>query len=117
MPTSDERREVAARLRDFRLASDYAYSDGSPFTQGEVVKALRAIVGNEADGRPDIYSLAGTLANLIDPTCEDVSEPPDSGGFWPSPHFKCSVCGTQHVSVGYVRYCPNCGARVVSVDE
>lgn len=117
MKTSDERHEVAERLRDFGLASNCAYSDGSPFTQGEVVKALRAIVGNEADGRLDIYSFVCTLADLIDPTCEDVSEPPGSGGFWPAPHFKCSVCGTQHVSVGYVRYCPNCGTRVVSGDE
>lgn len=28
--TSDKRREVAQRLRDFGLASDYACSDGAP---------------------------------------------------------------------------------------
>lgn len=57
-----------------------------------------------------------TLADLIDPTCEDVSKPPREG-FWPAPHFECSECGCKHVSIDYVRYCPNCGARVVSSDE
>ena len=52
------------------------------------------------------------LADIIDPTCKDVSEPPNNG-FAPVPVFKCSECGCQHISPKYVRYCPNCGARVV----
>ncbi len=47
-------------------------------------------------------------------TCRNVAEPPRSGGFWPSPHFRCSECGEPHVSVNYVDYCPHCGAKVVS---
>lgn len=48
-------------------------------------------------------------------TCRDVSEPPKDGGFWPTPHFKCSECGEGHISMDYVYYCPNCGARVIDV--
>ena len=45
-------------------------------------------------------------------TCRNVHEPPKDSAFWPAPHFKCSECGAVHVSVDYVFYCPNCGARV-----
>lgn len=55
-------------------------------------------------------------ADLICPTCRDVSKPPKEG-FWPAPHFECSECGCKHVSPDYVRYCPHCGARVVRGDE
>lgn len=102
----DERREAAAEFR--RAAREQYEFDGENF--------LDCVGTYLGDAYTDGAAWA-RLADLIDPTCEDVSEPPESGGFWPAPHFKCSVCGTQHVSVGYVRYCPNCGARVVSVDE
>lgn len=69
------------------------------------------------DEEDDWEFVFSRLADLVDPTCEDVSEPPRSGGFWPSPHFKCSVCGASHVSTDYVRFCPNCGARVRGGDE
>ena len=46
-------------------------------------------------------------------TCKNVHEPPTTSTFWPSPHFKCSECGATHVSVDYVYFCPNCGAKVV----
>ena len=45
-------------------------------------------------------------------TCHDVSESPEDGVFWPSPHFRCSECGATHVSLEYVHYCPNCGRKV-----
>lgn len=60
-------------------------------------------------------TVLSTLSDLIDPTCADVSKPPKEG-FWPAPHFECSECGCKHVSPDYVRYCPHCGARVVSSD-
>ena len=50
-------------------------------------------------------------------TCHNVHEPPKGTTFWPSPHFKCSECGATHVSMEYVFYCPNCGRRIVEVDE
>lgn len=113
MPTSDERREVAERLR-----AKYRERNAPGMFEVQDVYMQRSNYLQDLVGcLPDGDSAFTVLADLIDPTCEDVSEPPESGGFWPAPHFKCSVCGTQHVSVGYVRYCPNCGARVVSGDE
>lgn len=45
--------------------------------------------------------------------CSNVHEPPRRSEFWPTPHFKCSECGSVHVSLDYVYYCPNCGRKVV----
>lgn len=49
-------------------------------------------------------------------TCKNVHKPPKATTFWPSPHFKCSECGCVHVSMDYVYYCPNCGAKVIDDD-
>ena len=48
------------------------------------------------------------LADLMDPTCHPV---PSDGN-----KFKCSECGEHIGAIGAVfpRYCPCCGARVVS---
>ena len=46
-------------------------------------------------------------------TCSNVHEPPPDYTFWPCPHFKCSLCGKKHISMDYVFYCPNCGAKVI----
>ena len=106
-----ERQEVAARLR----AKYYErYSEGWLEVQDLNFQALNEnedLMSCLPDG--DMFKV---LADLIDPTCEDVSEPPKDG-FTPVPVFKCSECGCQHISPEYVRYCPNCGARVVSENE
>lgn len=54
------------------------------------------------------------VATLGSGTCHNVHEPPKDTTFWPSPHFKCSECGSTHVSMEYVFYCPNCGRKVVN---
>lgn len=60
----------------------------------------------------------GKLADLIDrPTCENLATKS-------ADELLCSECG-EHVDIAYMenaddyhaRYCPNCGARVVSGDE
>lgn len=47
-----------------------------------------------------------------DDTCHNVAAPPDEG-FWPMPHFECSICGASYVTSEYVYFCPNCGRKVV----
>lgn len=64
------------------------------------------------DLRDETRERLGKRGRVSERTCRNVSEPPESGGFWPSPHFKCSECGCEHVSTDYVYYCPNCGAKV-----
>ena len=104
--TPKDRHEVAERLR--RLTSSKRDQDYKPrYTD------ICTAIGGKKGYWLGISALAERLADLIDPTCGDVSEPPKDG-FTSVPVFKCSECGCQHVSPKYVRYCPNCGARVVS---
>ena len=116
-PTSEERREVAERLRVTKAECD---ERGYPW----MVEDLLQTLGFETyeDGDDFIFDL---LADLIDPTCRDM------GGSVPGVSaFECSRCGallnvcdggglrvaghyyddTPNVSISY---CPNCGARVV----
>lgn len=103
MPTNDERREVAARLR--RLS-------GHREVDKEFVhEALGLYMGECVDGYDPVS--VSKLADLIEPeerTCRD-----DGTGA-----FRCTRCGafarrdavmdcTGQIPL---RYCPNCGARV-----
>lgn len=107
MPTNEERREVAARLR---MLSSHREVD-----KELVEDALGLYMGECIDGYDPVS--VTELADLIEPeperTCRDIAEPPKGGGFWPAPHFKCSECDGEHVSIDYVSYCPKCGAKVV----
>lgn len=115
MPTNDERREVAARLRDFdRLRPVFMESNVCAFSD-----ALGA-------GYLDWEQICARLADLIDPgpdlTCElepTASERTDA----PVRVYECDCCGRSCDSVyaeDYV-YCPYCGrlntAREVEVEE
>lgn len=102
-PTSDERREVAERLREY---GNDALKDGS------LLRTLKDVTG--ADSWRHVLL---ALADLIDPTCKNLTTRPADVLF-------CSECG-EHVDIASVenaddyhpRYCPNCGARVVSDDD
>ena len=107
MPTDDERREVAARLR--RLS-------GHREVDKEFVhEALGLYMGECVDGYDPVS--VSKLADLIEPeerTCR--MEPTGDGS------VVCSACRTEYTSRWlhdgeYVeRYCPNCGAKVVGAD-
>lgn len=108
---SDERREVAARMRDSVLAGEYL--------DEAIVRAIYAVKGETK--RP----VGSVLADLIDPTCHIVLRQSDSD-FTDEPHYLCSRCGKEAVYVyersdytlagivSHARYCSYCGARVVS---
>ena len=104
--TSDERREVAARLRITKAeceSRDYPW----------MVEDLLQAIGFERyeDGEDGIFD---RLADLIDPTCQMVECTVDHGSrSW---GMRCTACGNEfeHVKPGFGwRFCPNCGARVV----
>lgn len=118
MATSDERREVAERLRGLPSTAD---ADGC-CTVWDVLFAL----GVEQCGAIGFVRAddAQRLADLIEPTCEDEADVNPVDG------FMCSACGwwgnaQQAWSNGWgepdfdspteyaIRFCPNCGARVV----
>lgn len=111
MPTNDERREVAARLREFEQLRA-AFKDSS-------ICAFSDALGV---GYMDWEHICARLADLMEPeerTCHDVS--------FDSREFVCSWCGC-HIDVLGIEseptmwlggspiepsFCPNCGAKVV----
>lgn len=95
--TSDERREVAERLRK---AAD--------FDEWLDVTINNTIFGVFGEVR---HPISDTLADLIDPTCHVV---PFDEGSVRLPH--CSKCG-QPILKPWPNFCPNCGARVVRDDD
>lgn len=109
--TSDERRlEVAASLR----AS--ANVGGARTLKRDLARALGIRLDDYTPEGSHSKILRG-LADLIDrPTCRNLA-------MKPADEFLCSKCG-EHVDIAYMdscddyhaRYCPNCGARVVSRD-
>ena len=115
MPTNDERREVAARLR--RLS-------GHREVDKEFVhEALGLYMGECVDGYDPVS--VSKLADLIEPeerTCRNTAGKPFAGYRM----FSCSECGAYLEVDGGAdanlfaggerpmpRYCPNCGAKVV----
>jgi DNA-directed RNA polymerase subunit RPC12/RpoP len=116
MVTSDERREVAARLRETKAECD---ERGYPWMVEDLLQALE--FETYEDGEDGIFDL---LADLIDPTCRNTL-----AQNWGT--FECSECGAQfEVSSVFMtesgnddsepiipNYCPNCGARVVDEDD
>lgn len=97
MISNDERREVAARLRNVSGAPEWAT------TACCIAECLGEYDYPLWD---DSKLLFNSLADLIEPelerTCEIVKDVFD---------WKCSVCG--NVITEQVNYCPNCGAKVV----
>lgn len=92
--TSDERREVAERLRK---------------TRG--IMAFVDALGIGFDSDWCWTDVSRRVSDLIDPTCHIVPFDEESMRL---PH--CSRCG-QPMLKPWPNFCPNCGARVVSGDD
>lgn len=100
MPTNEERREVAAWIRNGAHDIDI---------NGYIKLAINVV--DRGDGAT-WGQLALKLADLIEPeperTCENESSKPGI--------FTCSYCGADFYDAeisGDWNYCPNCGAKVV----
>lgn len=79
------------------------------------VMVWKAVVGVMVDGK----KIGETVAYLIDrPTCQMVECTIDHGSrSW---GMRCTACGKEfkHMNPGFGwRYCPNCGAMVVTDDD
>ncbi len=103
MPTNDERREVAARLRELAQDSARCGDDGV----GE--RACRVLLGPRIDllDVVDAHFPLARLADLIEPeerTC--YIEHIDEDSF----HLSCGHEAAGHISPSF---CPYCGAKVV----
>lgn len=104
-PTSDERHEVAERMRVY--SHDFDFGDSDPLWY----------VAKAAFGDVDVhtyYSVFARLADLIDPTCNVVTS-----GEWRGRPIgsACSKCHAPlYPSTAWahgMRYCSQCGSRVV----
>lgn len=107
MPTNDERREVAAKLRELAQESARCGDDGV----GE--RACRVLLGPRVDllDVVDAHFPLAHLADLIEPeerTCHNISTVPCK--------FTCSECHQSWREAkgnGAFAYCPCCGAMVM----
>ena len=116
--TSEERREVAERLRG--LDSEITSCDT---LERAVDKFMKAVLGERPFSpiRYSVRNLCGlgyVLADLIDPTCHVVNS-----GEWRGRPIgsACSVCHAPlYPSTAWahgMRYCSQCGHRVVDDDN
>lgn len=124
MPTNEERREVAARLRELTCIPSELdqwkgrelFLEPSRYDEADYAQIHRILLGcfpADIMHPCDYEDLHARLADLIEPeerTCR--MEPTGDGS------VVCSACRTEYTSRWlhdgeYVeRYCPNCGARV-----
>lgn len=121
MPTNDERRKVAAEMREYP-AELTATLHPAEEALAYYVLDLMSIVGLEYG---QVMGFFARLADLIEPeerTCRNTAGKPFAGYRM----FNCSVCGAYLEVDGDTdanllaggerpmpRYCPNCGARVI----
>lgn len=108
MVSDEERREIVKRLRNFiSMPQDERAWDH------DCLQTVGRLVGTSLG-----ENIIERLADLIDrPTCKNLA-------IKPADELLCSECG-EHVDIAYMesaddyhaRYCPNCGAEVVSNDD
>lgn len=116
MATSDERRKVAYRLRTNFVSFAKDRGESGATYPLRCICALGHLIGAKFS---DWLTINDRLADLIDPTCELRFDAVHQD-------FVCGACSHRfdsfqtfdgHGKWHDMRYCPNCGARVVSGDE
>ena len=107
---SDERREVAARLRERAQLSNFC-----PF-ESFFVRLNVIIFGDNGWDRTD-GGVLERLADLIDPTCQVSSIETYCDELGQSDGWKFHLTCGHSVHYEEPSYCPDCGARVVSHDD
>lgn len=105
-PTSEERREVAERMRDA------AHTDAN--VDVTIAIAILETIGEVR--RP----IASVVADLIDPTCTVKLKRVVVDEYYRNTRIipTCSVCGSPlDGGIGFPRYCTGCGARVIDARD
>lgn len=115
MPTNDERREVAARLRELAEDYDEKVPAWSVIASGYLPTPIDDVFMACGLGRAvHATEICGRLADLVEPeerTCRNLGA---YGG------FECSICEFKERQLSEMEcephdwfFCPNCGAKVV----
>lgn len=113
-PTSDERREVAERLRDEADGFRRLENELGQLTidLGEVTAVFQDVAHFAGlDGTVRTCVLLDRIADLIDPTCEAAYDNPFASDF----NYRCMACGEHFSTCGEPKYCPGCGGRIEHV--
>ena len=119
-PTSDERREVAARLR--KEANGYrrnrAHGVRTEIDLGDVPGVFQDMTHFcWLHGTVRCEDMLDRLADLIDPTCH-IEDDDWASQQCMGPMLSCNRCGNAFPEInGPYQYCPCCGARVVERGE
>ena len=114
MISNDERREIAARLRELADANEGYLGMGRG---NRVLRDGEAILGTS--GLASVADVLRRYADLIEPderTCRMTKKGPEFvlAGWW-----ECSECGpvyppcNDEIAVWALQKCPRCGAKVV----
>lgn len=112
-PTSEERIEIAARLREAAIDDGHV---GRPYGEQGFQVTLRRIIGTSNPMRPTLYV---RLADLIDPTCEVDSIEPVENVLGQTVGYEFHLTCGHSVTQPYIEapaHCDECGARVVKND-
>ena len=97
MASDDQRRAVAARMREIMRRDPHGFLD---------IMVARSVLDVMGEG----VTIGETLADLIDrPTCHLVE---DEDGY-----TACSECGCTALYMRDAVFCPDCGARIVDEKE
>ena len=114
--TSDERREIAARLAMEAQAWRETFPDYAlkPVDASEVMQDILEFVG--LHGKVLCCDIFQRLADLIDrPTCHDIASHGEMQPAGAIQWFECSECHckAQTGKIGMaLHFCPHCGAEV-----
>ena len=119
-PTSEERREVAARLR--KEANGYrrnrAHGVRTEIDLGDVPGVFQDMTHFcWLHGTVRCEDMLDRLADLIDPTCH-IEDDDWASQQCMGPMLSCDRCGNAFPEInGPYQYCPCCGSRVVERGE
>ena len=119
-PTSEERREVAERLR--KEANGYrrnrAHGVRTEIDLGDVPGVFQDMTHFcWLHGTVRCEDMLDRLADLIDPTCH-IEDDDWASQQCMGPMLSCNRCGNAFPEInGPYQYCPCCGARVVERGE
>lgn len=105
MASDDQRREVAARMREIMRRDPHGFLD---------IMVARSVLDVMGEG----MRIGETLADLIDrPTCETIEHGrPDESHVCKS-CSRCSYGWFEDIHDKPYSYCPNCGAVVTDKEE